>query len=79
MDIQGSRYSRDFGDPSVVIWTPLKVHGVSGASGTVLVLQRVKCKMQLKMGEYKVAKSVSSAARKRITASIQNASHLGLN
>ena len=50
MGIPGCQYSRNFGDPFVIIGTPLKVHGASGASGTGSIL---KCKM----GEYKVGKS----------------------
>ena len=46
MGIPGSRYSRDFGGPSVI------VHGASGAGGTGSVLKT--CQMQ--DGEYKVTK-----------------------
>ena len=45
MGILGSRYSRDFGDPSVIIGTPwLQVHGASSTGGTGSVLKT--CQMQ---------------------------------
>ena len=46
MGIPGSRYSHDFGGPSVI------VHGASGAGGTGSVLKTC----QIQDGEYKVTK-----------------------
>ena len=58
----GMIYSRDFGDPSVIIGTPLKVHGATGASGTVSVLKT--CQMQ----DGKVGKSGAEHKSKQTTA-----------